>query len=249
MASSFYETYTAIAPLLAGGSMMDVDLLAALRMNDVVGWACLVFIGAFSVASWWVIIPKALRIWRAQKQTEAFEQRCKAARGDIHAAFLSTKQYPDSPLATLLHDAYVEIELEGLGSTGAALPPEERNRRLREELDRTLNQCIDAEVRELESKTSILSTTANVCPFVGLLGTVWGILGAFQAVGVAQSASIQAIAPGVSTALVTTVAGLVAAIPAVIAYNLIASRTQAIAGRMDSFASDLTALFLRQTQA
>ena len=97
------------------------------------------------------------------------------------------------------------------------------------------------EVRHLEKWMSWLATTGSVSPFIGLFGTVWGVMDAFAGLGDAGTASLRAVAPGIAEALVTTAAGLFAAIPAVIAYNHYLARIRSMAQRMDSFASEFVA--------
>jgi biopolymer transport protein TolQ len=97
------------------------------------------------------------------------------------------------------------------------------------------------EVRRLEKWMPWLATTGSVSPFIGLFGTVWGVMDAFSGLGDAGSASLRAVAPGIAEALITTAAGLFAAIPAVIAYNYYVGNIRSVAARMDSFASEFVA--------
>jgi biopolymer transport protein TolQ len=221
---------------------MQVDLVQAVRTSDLMGLLCLLVLLGFSVLSWAVILQKSVQFRRAFAQTRRFARKCEASKGDLYSAVNYARQYPASPLATLLQEAYVEMELEGWFRDLPEHTEEQRARRVRENLEKVLSRSIESEMRHLENNLAFLSTTANVCPFIGLLGTVWGVLSAFQTVGNTGSATIQAIAPGVSTALITTVAGLLAAIPAVVAYNILASRVQNLGSRMESFANELTSI-------
>jgi len=240
----------ALVPLTAGwiqaaagtGSWLQVDLLEATRANDAIGIGCLLILLVFSVISWAIIIQKSLQFRRAFAQTRRFAKKCQSSKGDLYAAFSHARQFPDSPLAQLLQESYIEMELEEWFRSDPDLTRDQRSRRVRENLEKILSRSIEAELRHLESNLAFLATTANVCPFIGLLGTVWGVLAAFQMVGHTGSATIQAIAPGVSTALLTTVAGLIAAIPAVVAYNILVSRVQNLNSRMESFANELTSI-------
>ncbi len=230
-------------PILAAvGGLMEVDLIEAVRSNDAVGITCLLVLLVFSVISWTIILQKGMQYRRAFAQTRQFAAKCQASKGDLYSAFNHARQYPDSPLAQLLQESYIEMELEGWFRGDAEATREQRVRRVRDNLEKILSRSIEAELRHLESHLAFLATTANVCPFIGLLGTVWGVLAAFQMVGRQGTATIQVIAPGVSTALLTTVGGLLAAIPAVIAYNLLVSRVQNLGSRMESFANELTTI-------
>jgi len=112
-------------------------------------------------------------------------------------------------------------------------------------IQRSLQRASAAEITVLERNMSWLATTGSVTPFVGLLGTVLGIIGAFEGLGIEKTASIQAVAPGIAEALVATAAGLFAAIPAVIAYNQFLNRIKNIAAEMDDFSAELLNLFER----
>jgi len=109
-------------------------------------------------------------------------------------------------------------------------------------LERTLRRSVDEQVGLLESYLSFLATTGNVSPFIGLFGTVLGIISAFQGISRQGTASITAVAPGVSEALVATAAGLLAAIPAVVAYNYYVSRIRGMASEMEAFSTDFLSL-------
>src|SRR4029077_10520961 len=111
-----------------------------------------------------------------------------------------------------------------------------------EKIRRVLELAAIGENERLESFLPVLATTGSVSPFVGLFGTVWGIMNAFQAIGVSGSASLGAVAPGISEALVTTAAGLFAAIPAVIGYNLLLARARRLGGRIDRFVLEFVSI-------
>jgi biopolymer transport protein TolQ len=104
---------------------------------------------------------------------------------------------------------------------------------------RTLNRAINVENRRLTQLISFLATAGNTAPFIGLFGTVWGIMSTFQGIGLSGSASLAVVAPGISEALVATAAGLAVAIPAVIAYNYFNDRTRVLNSELQSFSSDL----------
>ena len=109
-----------------------------------------------------------------------------------------------------------------------------------------MEEAAAAEADRLDRHLGILATTGSVTPFVGLFGTVWGIMNAFQSIGLTGTANLAAVAPGISEALVTTAAGLAAAIPAVIGYNLLLGRARRLAGRIDRFV--LSFLSVAETQ-
>ena len=153
----------------------------------------------------------------------------------------ASELYTKTPLSGLFNAGYQELNtqiqsLPGEGSTANPHPVlSERNIN---GIHRTLQRASAAELSVLENSMSWLATTGAVTPFIGLLGTVVGIISAFQGLGLEKTASIQAVAPGISEALIATAAGLFAAIPAVVAYNQFLARIKNIAGEMDDFSSE-----------
>lgn len=227
-------------------SMISVDIVQAIRDNDLFGWVCLVILFGFSMISLSIILQKGYQFRRIQAQTKGFAQCIRNSKGDLQAAYGHARNFPKSPLAAMLQESYMEMEMEQWFRKIPGLSQEEQARWIRDNLERVLGRAIESEIRHMEGQMVFLATTANVCPFIGLLGTVWGVLAAFQAIGASGSASIQLLAPGVSTALMTTVGGLIAAIPAVIAYNIFSAKIQNIGSRMESFAAELTSIMLDQ---
>lgn len=242
----FANALPGLAPAFAWGGWIQVDILQAVRDSDAVGWICLIALFIFSVYSLGIIFRKAFQFHRAHSQTSSFANRIKQCKGDLASAFTIARDYSHSPLAQMLTEAYAEMEMGEWIRKSKKMSPEERTLWLRDNLERVLGRSIETEMRALEGSLAVLATTANVCPFIGLFGTVWGVLGAFQAIGATGSASIQALAPGVSTALITTIAGLTAAIPSVIAYNIFISKLTNIGSRMESFSSEIISIFLER---
>ncbi len=224
----------------------SVDLLAAIKGSDLMGWFCLTATAIFSIVSWGIIGYKYLHIRQATKQTNEFVDMCMSGRGNLAQAFQLAANYPDSPLAQVLREVYVEVEKENWYQDEKGLTLDGRLEAAKISVERVLEQISSSEIRHLESGLSFLATTANVCPLIGLFGTVWGILGAFQAVARQGSAAISALGPGVSTALMTTVAGLIAAIPAAIFYNYLLSKSRNLVRRMDSFGMEISNIIQKQ---
>lgn len=236
-----------LTPLsLAGPTFLGADVFAAIRGTGIVGWGCLIITGVFSVISWAIILYKWFHLRHVSGQTENFVAECLDAGGSIEEAYRASADYPDSPLAEILRETVVELEVEGWYREGYDLGLEDRMHLAQNGIDRVVERTIASETRELESFLIFLATTASVCPFVGLFGTVWGILGSFQALAISGSAAIQALAPGISTALITTIAGLFAAIPAAIFYNWFVARIAGLTHRMDAFALELANIVQRR---
>ena len=169
---------------------------------------------------------------RAERESDAFLdalQRGRSARRDParDAARLAT-----SPVADVFRAGFREITLNPVAN-GRPLEGSHL-----EALDRMLRKSASTQITRLERSLGFLATTASATPFIGLFGTVWGIMNAFRGIGVAGTASLAAYAPGIAEALVATAAGLAAAIPAVIGYNHFLGRLRAMDARIDEFVAD-----------
>jgi biopolymer transport protein TolQ len=219
-----------IAPLLTTpGSGLNVWslVLEAGPMSKFV----LLVLAAFSVASWAIMAERHRRFRRAEEQSRGFLERFHKG-GGLAAVHDETKNLKWSPVADIFRAGFREISLnpstEGAGLQGVAL----------EALDRVLRKNASVQMAELERSLGFLATTASATPFIGLFGTVWGIMNAFRGIGVSGTASLAAYAPGIAEALVATAAGLAAAIPAVIGYNYFLGRLRGVDLLIDEFIAD-----------
>jgi len=197
----------------------------------------------FSLLSWAVILGKAVQLSRADRQSAAFLDvfhrssrfsEVNALAGKLHA----------SPLVGIFQAGYAEIdsqiknarEREARPGEAAASAHGEYRITSLDALQRTLSRAVLVEIRGASKWTSLLATTAAATPFIGLFGTVWGIMEAFRDIGMTGSTSIVAVAPGIAEALINTAAGLGAAIPALIGYNYFANRIRGVRASMEDFA-------------
>ncbi len=205
----------------------------------------------FSLFSWMIIIRKWITFKKIEHQSRDFLSnfRNSARLSEVSA---TCEHFHDTPLAGLFSAAYQELnlQLQAAQSKGTSSNPGKGEQAVLTErnmvaIQRSLQRASVAEVSVLEKSMSWLATTGSVTPFIGLLGTVVGIIKAFEGLGLEKTASIQAVAPGIAEALVATAAGLFAAIPAVIAYNQYLNRIKSIAGEMDDFSAELLNLFER----
>jgi len=228
------------------GGVLGVDVVDLIVKADLVGQLCLVAILFFSIVSWAIILLKFTHITLASRQTKAFIEQCVAGVSSLEEAYKNAANYPDSPVSQLLREAYLELEMENWYTEGYEGTPGGRLELARLGIERVLERTIATEIDHLESYLIFLATTSNVCPFIGLFGTVWGIMAAFQSLGALGSASFASLAPGLSTALVATVGGLVAAIPASVMYNYLTNKIRILTSRMDSFALELTNIIQKQ---
>jgi biopolymer transport protein TolQ len=192
-----------------------------------------------SLISWAIILAKWSLLRRARLQSGRFVRAFRKAQRLQDVAAVA-EQFRPSPLVGVFEGGFEELKRQ-LASVGVL-----RNLLA---VQRGMQIGASEEITRLERNMPWLAITAAVSPFVGLFGTVWGIIDAFQGLGTAGAATLRAVAPGISEALITTAAGLAAAIPAVIAYNLIGASIREFAARSDDFALEvLNAVELSQAQ-
>lgn len=203
--------------------ILEADLVVQLVLFGLV---------AMSIASWAIILNKGIAIRRAFAQSEDFvESFWRANRLD--EAYKQTGRYPHSPVAEVFKAGYVELSKLTSGEAAGAM-----DLGLTENIERALRRSTGQQLTQLERLIPFLATTGSTAPFIGLFGTMWGILRAFQKIGATGSATIQTVGPDIAHALVATAVGLLAAIPAVMAYNFFSARLKAIAHEIDAFSSD-----------
>jgi biopolymer transport protein TolQ len=222
---------TALAQTTAFSSGLS-GLLSGLGL---VGWAVLGMLLVFSLASWAIIIYKFFVLRRAHSQSDIFLQvfRKSSKFSEVNSV---CGQLRGSPLVGVFQAGYLEVNQQVRGSSSGAAPQGKPTVRSLESLSRSLIRAAGAEGTRLERRLSFLATTASVSPFIGLFGTVWGIMVAFGDIGATGSASLAVVAPGISEALVNTAMGLLAAIPAAVFFNLFSSRIKVLNAMMDDFA-------------
>jgi biopolymer transport protein TolQ len=200
-----------------------------------VGIGVLIILLVFSLVSWAIILSKWTLLRRAESHSDAFLEIFRRSKkfSEVHAV---CHQLRTSPLVGLFLSGYNELnyQLKARGGGEVAEGDSARIQNL-ESVARALVRASNAEILKLESRLPFLATTGSATPFIGLFGTVWGIMSAFQRIGVTQAANISVVAPGVSEALVATAAGLAAAIPAVIFYNYFVNWVKRLSIQMDDF--------------
>lgn len=220
--------------------------IAVLVMNSgPVAKGVLIILLAFSIGCWTIIVMKWGILRRAERDSAKFLASFKGSES-LFLAHEASRRFRNSPLAVLFEEAYQKITPFLKENPGMELPREERHLpEFLQGMGRTLHQATIRELSQLEKYMIFLATTGAVTPFIGLFGTVWGIIGAFHGIGAAGSANIAAVAPGISEALVATAAGLAAAVPAVIAYNYFLNRIKAMNANMEIFSLDIMSLLER----
>ena len=217
-------------------SILEMFLNASLMVQLVL--LLLVF---FSIASWTIILLKYNYIRKAYNESAYFIDFFWNSR-DLSDAFAKAKQLDSSPVAKIFRIGY--MELKKLNRSGVPIAssagPGKGGGALRgiDNVKRSLRRAINTEVTKLTQMVPFLATAGNTTPFIGLFGTVWGIMNSFHGIGQRGSASLAVVAPGIAEALIATAAGLAVAIPSVIAYNYFSQKIRVIESELISFSAD-----------
>jgi biopolymer transport protein TolQ len=205
--------------------LFQLNILQMVQQNGPFEIAVLAILALFSIFSWTVIFSKWQSFRGARNTNTRFLRAFRKSSG-LEAVMVASEQYRPSPLVSVFDFGYEEVERQ-VKSKGTLTN--------RTALERSLQLGVSEELAKLERNMSWLATTASVSPFIGLLGTVAGIITAFEGLGSQGATSLSAIAPGISEALVATAFGLVAAIPAAIFYNFFSHKIREMGARMDDF--------------
>lgn len=217
---------------------MTTGFLSSVSQSGFMGQAIVVFLLLVSVYSWAVIFYKAGILRKAWRRSLAVRERFRDDPDGVVGRHSARKRLKASPFASVLEAALGELSLL-YSARGPATARGELSVVHVDGIERSMERALAEEVIELRRHLIVLATTAGAAPFVGLFGTVWGIMKAFAAMSVTGTASIGSVAPGVSAALTTTVAGLAVAIPALIGYNYLMNRVRTITAQMENFSSEI----------
>jgi biopolymer transport protein TolQ len=213
-----FETHAAL--------LFQLDILNQIvQYEGPAGFVVLAFLLALSIYSWTVIFSKMGALRGARKINARFLRAFRKA-ANLQAVVVASEQFRPSPMVTVFDFGYEEVERQVKSRGNIANPPA---------VERALQLGVSEELMRLENRMNILATAASVSPFVGLLGTVMGIIRAFEALSTQGSTSLRAVGPGIAEALYATALGLFAAIPAAIAYNQFNNQIKEIGARMDDF--------------
>jgi biopolymer transport protein TolQ len=198
----------------------------------------------FSVTSWAIIIIKWRYLRRAYRESTLFIEYFWKSK-DLAGAYTKAKQLAGCPIARIFRIGYVELKkISQVGrSSGAengldAAEPMKYRISGGDNVKRALRRAISTETTRMTQMVPFLATTGNTTPFIGLFGTVWGIMSSFHNIGQRGSASLAVVAPGISEALIATAAGLAVAIPAVIAFNYFMQKIKVVESELISFSAD-----------
>jgi len=215
------NVFCSVLALALGG-----EISGLIETSGLVAKTVLVILLVFSLGSWAIIFSKWGLFRRARTQSNRFIRMFRKSER-LNEVAAVVEQFKPSPLVAVFEGAYGELRKQTTYPIRMTA------------LQRATQIACSEELTRLESRLPWLATVGVVSPFIGLFGTVWGIIDAFHGLGTAGSATLRAVAPGVSEALITTAAGLFAAIPAVIAYNMFTQHIREFGARMDDFSMEL----------
>ncbi len=229
----------------ATDSVFGNNLIQMFFQADLIIKFVLIILVLFSIISWAIIFVKWRYFQKARNETVYFLDLF----WDSPELSVIQKECNDlifSPVVHLFKAGYTELKRAArAGDVGGSKGREMPVNGISDSVERALNRTIIDQGSRMEKALVFLATTGNTAPFMGLFGTIWGIMEAFRGIGLTGSASLAVIAPGIADALVTTAIGLIAAIPAVIAYNYFSSRVNELRAEMDTFAADFLSLIAR----
>lgn len=194
--------------------------------------------------SWAIIFHKFLRYRRVEEKADKFEEVFWSGNS-LEELYERVAKRADHPMALLFVSAMREW---GRGSGRAGNGSRGFGRSVRERVDKAMSVTMSRELEDLERYLDFLATVGSTAPFIGLFGTVWGIMSSFQAIAVSHNSSLAVVAPGIAEALFATALGLIAAIPAVVAYNRFTNQIARYGNRLSGFADEFSTILSRQTE-
>lgn len=194
-----------------------------------------------SIWSWAIIIDKIMTFKRLRVRMKTFEEKFWSG-GSLENLYTAYQKNPIDPLSAIFISAMKEWKRAFSMKRAAS------SINLPERIEKVMHITIDKQMEKLETKMTFLASTGSVSPLLGLFGTIWGVMDSFGSIAATQSTNIAAVAPGIAEALLTTAVGLIAAIPALIAYNKFNNDLDHISAKMETFSDEFTAILTRQIE-
>lgn len=232
--------FTGAIAINSTGSASTLDLILHASL---VGKAVLLLLLLASLFSWAIIFMKQKTLKSALSETQSFLNMFWYGQ-DLEEIFHKSDQYTKSPVASVFKAGFKELKkISQLESTSNKQFPILSSGI--DNINRSLQRATIAEISILEKYVGVLATVGSASPFVGLFGTVWGIMDSFQGIGATGNANLAIVAPGISEALIATAFGLAAAIPAVVAYNIFVGKIKNLTSEMDTFSQDFLNIIQR----
>lgn len=237
------EASTVQSVALSGSVAADMSILGLFMQADIVVKLVMIALILASFWCWAIIFEKIMRMRRLTRQAGQFEESFWSG-GSLDDLFDRIGTRPVDPMTAVFASAMREWRRSGTGTARAGGAQQS----LSERIDRVMHITLNRELEHIERYMTFLASVGSTAPFVGLFGTVWGIMNSFTAIAVTKNTSLAVVAPGIAEALFATALGLVAAIPAVIAYNKLSTDINRYAGRLEAFAGEFGAILSRQSE-
>jgi biopolymer transport protein TolQ len=231
---------TQVSTETLGGTVPDFSVWGMFWEAGIVVQLVIVLLVLASVWTWAIIFEKLMRIRKVNTEADAFEENFWSGNS-LEDLYTQTKSNPSHPLALVFIAAMREWQ-RSLTAEGRVLD----KLSLQERIAKVMRVTTQREMERLEERTVFLATVGSTAPFVGLFGTVWGIMNSFQSIALTSNTSLAVVAPGIAEALMATALGLVAAIPAVMAYNKLSGELSRYAARLEGFSDEFQAILSRQ---
>ncbi len=225
---------------------MEISITSLITQSGPIGLLVILTLLIFSLVSWGIVFSKFLLFRKVKFDSEEFLEAFWSS-SNLAEANEVAEEFEYSPEARVLISGYGELQKINRVRAEDEAPKESLEMQLAtmDNLKRSIRKTELQELNILDSSLSFLATTGSATPFIGLFGTVWGIMTSFHEIGLRGSASLAVVAPGISEALIATAAGLAVAIPAVIFYNFFSNKVALIEGEMHNFSTDLLNLIER----
>jgi len=230
------------AATLAGSVVHDMSIWGLFMQADFIVKAVMIGLVLASFWCWAIIFEKIMRMRRLRRQASQFEESFWSG-GSLDDLFDRIGSRPVDPMSAVFSSAMREWRR----STSRGGKDGDPHHSLSERIDRVMQITLNRELEQLERYMTFLASVGSTAPFVGLFGTVWGIMNSFAAIAISKNTSLAVVAPGIAEALFATALGLVAAIPAVVAYNKLSTDINRYAGRLEAFAGEFGTILSRQS--
>jgi biopolymer transport protein TolQ len=234
-----------IEAVTLGGSVADMDfsIWSLFVRADVVVKSVIILLVLASIWCWAIIYDKVSGLRRLNAQSSEFEQSFWSGNS-LDELYERVSSAPRDPMSAVFVSAMREWRRTSTRGNG-----EDKRVGVADRIDRVMQITLDREMDRTEKNMTFLATTGSTAPFIGLFGTVWGIMNSFQAIALSKNSSLAVVAPGIAEALFATALGLLAAIPAVVAYNKLNKDMDRYASRLDNFAGEFSAILSREMDA
>lgn len=228
---------------LGGAEAVEVTIWSLFLRADWVVKAVMIVLVLASIWCWAIIFDKMTRLARLKRQAQRFEDSFWSG-GSLDDLFDRVGKAPPDPMASVFASAMREWRRSISGPRAGA-----NHNGIEQRIGRVMHVTVGREMEQLERYLPFLASVGSSAPFIGLFGTVWGIMNSFAAIAATKQTSLAVVAPGIAEALFATALGLIAAIPATIAYNKISNELARYAGRLEAFSDEFSAIISRQLEA